>query len=114
MILFAEPPLNPANPEGKIRGMGSAAEVRERISSGLENGVVWYEDGWGQYGDEDCMLEFCVPEDEDPVVCVTIHPRGMGSIETLLRLAQRNSWCLVDDSLTPMSDASDDGHPNAV
>jgi hypothetical protein len=83
--------------------MGSPAGVRERISAGLGNAVAWYKDGCGQYGDDGCMLEFHVPENEDPVVCVMIHVRGMGAAETLLRLAHQNDWCLVDDSLTPMS-----------
>jgi hypothetical protein len=103
LLLFAEAPPTAARPERQLHGMGSPAEVRERISAGLGNGLAWYKDGWGQYGDDSCMLEFHVPEDENPVVCVMIHVRGMGAVESLLRLAQQNGWCLVDDSLTPMS-----------
>jgi hypothetical protein len=100
--LFAEAPPTAKNPDRELRGMGSAAVVRERISAGLGNAVAWYKDGWGQYGDEGCMLEFHVPENEDPVVCVMIHVRGMGAPETLLKLARHNDWCLVDDSVTPV------------
>lgn len=103
LLLFAEAPPAATSPERQLQGMGSPAGVRERISAGLGNSVAWYKDGWGQYGDDGCMLEFHVPENEDPVVCVMIHVRGMGAVETLLRLAQQNGWCLVDDSLTPMA-----------
>jgi len=101
--LFAEPPPTAMDPNRELRGMGSAAVVREQISAGLGNAVAWYKDGWGQYGDEGCLLEFHVPENEDPVVCVFIHVRGLGAAETLLRLARQNDWCLVDDSVTPVA-----------
>lgn len=98
-LLLAEAPSTPMIPNHELRGMGSPSEVRQRISAGLANAVVWFEDGWGQYGDDGCMLEFQVLQNEDPVVCVVIHVRGMGAAETLLRLAHQNNWCLVDDSL---------------
>jgi hypothetical protein len=104
LLLFAEePPRSTATPDCQFQGIGSPAETRKRISLGLGNRVVWCEDGWGHYGDDSCMLEFHVPENENPVICVMIHVRGMGAVETLLRLAQENSWCVVDDSFTPVS-----------
>lgn len=101
-LLFAEVPPTTTSPDRELRGMGAPAGVRKRISDGLGNAIVWYKDGWGQYGDDGCMLEFHVPEDEDPVICVMIHVRGLGAPETLLRLAHLNHWCLVDDSLAPV------------
>jgi len=103
LLLFGEAPLLAEAQSGRqLRGMGSPAEVRERIDAELRGGVGWYKDGWGQYGDDRCLLEFYVPESEDPVVCVMIHVSGMGAVETLSKLAQHNGWWLVDDSLTPM------------
>src|SRR5262245_58518868 len=104
VLLFADLPSTVEDPKRPLRGMGSPGEVRLRISASLGNRCNWLQGGWGQYRNEDCMLEFHVPEDENPVNSVMIHPRGMGANETLLRLAQRNCWCLVDDSLTPISE----------
>lgn len=105
-LLLSESPPTETNSDRELRGMGSADAVRERISTGLGNAVVWHKDGWGQYGDDGCMIEFHVPVNEDPVVCVMIHVRGMSASALLLRLAHNNGWCLVDDSLTPISDSS--------
>ncbi len=74
-FLFAEAPPTATSPDRELQGMASPAAVRERISAGLGNAVAWYKDGWGQYGDDGCMLEFHVPENEDPVVCVMIKLR---------------------------------------
>lgn len=101
--LFAEPPPTAMNPDRELRGMGSTAVVRERISAALGNAVVWFKDGWGQYGDEGCMLEFHVHENEDPVVCVMIRVRGLGATEPLLKVARQNDWCLVDDAFNPVA-----------
>jgi hypothetical protein len=103
LLLFGEAPLlAKAQSADQLRGMGSPVEVRQRIDAELRNGVAWYKGGWGQYGDDTCRLEFHVPENEDPVVCVVISAGGMGAVETLSKLAQHNGWCLVDDSLRPM------------
>jgi hypothetical protein len=102
-LLFAETPPTATSPDRELRGMGSPTKVREQISDGLGNAVVWYKDGCGQYGEDGCMIEFHVPEDEDSVVCVMIHVRGLGAAERLLTLAHQNDWCLVDDSLSPIA-----------
>jgi hypothetical protein len=96
LLLLADPPPAAPGPQRQPQGMGSHAAVRDKISAGLGYALAWYKDGWAQYGDDDCLLEFHVPLSEDPVVCVMIRARGTGAVETLLRLAQLNGWCLVD------------------
>ncbi len=109
LLLFGEEPLLAKSRSGsQPRSMGSGVHVRERIDAALGGPIVWFADGWGQFGDDRCMLEFLVPENEDPVVCVMIHVRGMGAVATLSKLATQNGWCLVDDSLTPMSVSEDE------
>jgi hypothetical protein len=103
LLLFGEAPPGPKElQDWQPRSVGSPAEVRERIDTELVGGIEWHKDGWGQYGDDACMLEFCVGVD-DPVLCVLVRVRGMGAVETLLRLARNSGWCLVDDSLTLMT-----------
>jgi hypothetical protein len=78
--------------------VGSPSDVKHLISTALSGGVVWFDDGWGQYGDDTCMLEFSVG-DENPVICVSVQARGLGSEATLLKVAQANNWHLLDDAL---------------
>jgi hypothetical protein len=103
ILLFGESPPGPYGPQDwRPRDMGSPAKVRKKIDAELVGGVCWFRDGWGQYGDDTCQLEFHVGE-EDPVNCVLVHVRGLGAVETLLKLARNSSWFLVDDSLTLMT-----------
>lgn len=101
-LLFAEVLPAIPDPDYEIPVMGNPAEIRERISAGLGNAVVWHKDGWGQYWDADCMFDFHVELDENPVICVMIRVRGLKATEMLLPLAQQNEWCLVDSSFTPI------------
>jgi hypothetical protein len=101
LLLFGEsPPPSEALPDWQPPGMGSPAQVRERINIGLGNSVAWHMEGWGQYGDEHCILEFHVPENEESIVCIMIHGRGLAAVEILSKLALHNGWCLVDESMT--------------
>jgi len=101
-FFFAEAPPPKMDSGVELKSMGAPVDVRERISRGLRNEVVWSSDGWGQYADDGCMLEFNVTNSDDSFVCVSIKVRGLGAQDTLLRLAEENGWCLVDDSLTPV------------
>jgi hypothetical protein len=75
--------------------MGSPSGVRETINGTLP--VVWFKDGWGQYGDDRCLLEFSVGP-EEPVSVVQVKVRGLGAVQALLRLARNSGWYLVDGS----------------
>jgi hypothetical protein len=77
--------------------MGSVADVQKLISRELGDAVAWYESGWGQYGDDACLLDFNIGDDEQ-VECVAVKVRGLGAVDQLLSLAKHCGWVLVDGS----------------
>ncbi len=77
--------------------LGSAAEVRERISQHLD-GVDWSDPTFGVYVGSGFTIEFPI-RDQDPVDSLMLYVRGKGdAITALLQFAEPNGWSLLDAS----------------
>ena len=96
--------------ETPTRPLGTAAQVRKRISQALPE-VKWEGPNWGVYTDgKDLSLEFSV-EGKSKIEEVIVHARGGGdAIGALLKIANANGWSLLDTSTSELIDPE---HPSA-
>jgi hypothetical protein len=104
-LFFGGPEPPPAEMQGDWQppSMGSPVSVRATLDR-LLPGISWFSDGWGQGGDETCLLAI-FPVDEDPVVCVSMNLRG--SMDELKRVARETGWHLIDGSSMELIDVGE-------
>lgn len=101
------PPVEEMPADWKGAVLGSAAAVREAISSALPD-VDWADPTWGRFTGNGFSFEFNMGRD-DPTDGFMIHVRGGGdAVTSLVRLAQQCGWYLLDTSAGEWMHHADD------
>jgi len=95
-IRGASPPPVEQLKDGDCEPLGSAAGVRQRISS-LLPGVDWSDPTWGVYSQDEFSIEFNVGKD-DPIDSMVLHVRGGDAISAITKFARPLDWSVLDCS----------------
>jgi hypothetical protein len=96
---FKGPPVSFDNlpRDYKPPDMGSASEVREKISAYLP-GVDWSDPAWGTYLGDGFVIEFNMGRHEI-IDCIMLHVRGGGdAISAMMQFVAPNRWSALDCS----------------
>lgn len=91
------PPVSEMPNDWRGTSLGLGAAVREQISACIPD-VDWSDPTWGHFRGDGFSFEFNMGQKE-PLDGFMIHVRGGGdAVATLLRLAERAKWYLLDCS----------------
>lgn len=104
------PPSGEMPPDFKLEILGSASEVREKISACFP-ATDWKDPAWGHFDGDGYGVAFNIGE-EDPVESIGLRIVGSGDVVArLLELSEKSGWYLFDTStgewLHQMSDADE-------
>jgi hypothetical protein len=91
------PPIEEWTDDFRPPILGSAIEVRNRISSSFP-GVDWKDPSWGYLNDDGYLIEFNVGK-EEVVGSFMMHVRGgRNPLESIVKLCRKHGWYAYDCS----------------
>jgi len=97
-------PLDEIPDDFRPAAMGSASEIRQRISDHLP-GIDWSDPTWGDYQGDGFSIEFNMGNNEIPD-SIMLHVRGGGdAVKAIMAFAGPNNWSVLDTSLGDYLDA---------